>query len=227
MTAPNPVIEEAKMKALVERLMARAATLDNAGDGLGYYSAGDASLDRKAASALAALTRERDEAERRIERLHAALIFWMPSVSEEIERELDGRAGDDAYLLAGFMGKLPEQSWGDKVLTRAEAAEARATAAEEDAARLDWLDAVNLRTNERNGNVYGWRYDINHNRAALSDHNLPALTIREAIDSARFPDKATEISMRSLKEGARLKAFDERFPGVRDIARSSLQDQKP
>lgn len=94
--------------------------------------------------------------------------------------------------------------------------------AAEDKARLDWLDAINLRMNERNGSVYGWRYDINHNRAALTDHNLPALTIREAIDCARFPDRAGEICSASAKEGARRKAFDERFSGLREQARATL-----
>jgi hypothetical protein len=53
-----------------------------------------------------------------------------------------------------------------------------------DEERLDWLDAANKRTNERMGTVYGWRFDIKHNRAALTDHNLPALTVREAVDAA-------------------------------------------
>jgi len=91
---------------------------------------------------------------------------------------------------------------------------------EEDKERLDWLDAVNLRMNERNGSVYGWKYDINHNRASLTDHNLPALTIREAIDCARFPEKAGEIIAASVKEGARRADFDRRFPGVRERARA-------
>lgn len=53
-----------------------------------------------------------------------------------------------------------------------------------DAGRLNWLDAVNLGTNERNETVYGWKFDINHNRAALTDHNSPALSVRAAIDAA-------------------------------------------
>lgn len=61
-----------------------------------------------------------------------------------------------------------------------------------DTERLDWLDTVTERMNRRYGTVYGWRYDINHNRAALTDHNLPALTIRQAIDecmaTARPPE---------------------------------------
>jgi len=54
-----------------------------------------------------------------------------------------------------------------------------------DTDRLDWLDAVNQRANARNGSKYGWKFDINHNRAALTDNNIPALSIRVAIDSAR------------------------------------------
>jgi|GEM_PF-2059712 len=56
--------------------------------------------------------------------------------------------------------------------------------AQKDGERLDWLDEVNRKANERNGTVYGWRFDINHNRAALMDHNWPALSIRAAIDAA-------------------------------------------
>lgn len=59
----------------------------------------------------------------------------------------------------------------------------------EDAARLDWLDAVNKSANDRNGTGYGWRFDINHNRAALSDHHVPALKVRQAIDEARASSK--------------------------------------
>jgi len=57
--------------------------------------------------------------------------------------------------------------------------------AAEDTARLDWLDQVNTRTNDRVGTSYGWKFDINHNRAALTDHNLPALHVRAAIDAGR------------------------------------------
>lgn len=55
----------------------------------------------------------------------------------------------------------------------------------QDRARFNWLDHVNANINERNGSKYGWKYDINHNRAALTDCNFPALSIREAIDAAR------------------------------------------
>lgn len=53
-----------------------------------------------------------------------------------------------------------------------------------DADRLDWLDRVNAGANKRNGTKYGWKFDINHNRAALTDCNCPALSVREAIDKA-------------------------------------------
>jgi hypothetical protein len=54
-----------------------------------------------------------------------------------------------------------------------------------DTDRLDWLDAVNQRANSRNGSKYGWKFEINHNRAALTDNNSPTLSIRAAIDAAR------------------------------------------
>ena len=55
----------------------------------------------------------------------------------------------------------------------------------EDAARLNFLDNVNRGMNERKGTKYGWKFDINHLRAALTDCNVPALTVRDAIDGAR------------------------------------------
>jgi len=54
-----------------------------------------------------------------------------------------------------------------------------------DTDRLDWLDAVNQRANARYGSKYGWKFENNHNRAALTDNNAPALSVREAIDAAR------------------------------------------
>ena len=53
-----------------------------------------------------------------------------------------------------------------------------------DTKRLDWLDKSNAAMNDRNGTVYGWKLDWNHNRIALTDSNWPAKTIREAIDEA-------------------------------------------
>ena len=57
----------------------------------------------------------------------------------------------------------------------------------EDKARLDWLDAANQALNEAHGTKYGWKYDANHNRCqiAINDCNIPALSIRQAIDAAR------------------------------------------
>jgi hypothetical protein len=53
-----------------------------------------------------------------------------------------------------------------------------------DSERLDWLDKKNSAMNERCGSNYGWKFDVNHNRIALTDHNLPKHTVREAIDAA-------------------------------------------
>jgi hypothetical protein len=100
---------------IVERLRRRVADLEQSRDVVrGIYERQIASLRAKVDD----LTRERDK-------LQAALAFWMPGVSEGIEIELNGRAGDDAYLLAGFDGEVPAVSWGDKTLARAEAAEER------------------------------------------------------------------------------------------------------
>lgn len=73
------------------------------------------SAEWRAADTITAQAAEIEQDRRHIEKLQAALAFWMPGVSEEIEIELDGRAGDDAYLLAGFEGEVPSPSWGDKM----------------------------------------------------------------------------------------------------------------
>lgn len=67
---------------------------------------------------------------------------------------------------------------------RAEAEVARLTADKE---RLDWLDRANHALNEAHGTKYGWKYDANHNRLqiALTDCNIPAFSIRSAIDDVR------------------------------------------
>ena len=78
----------------------------------------------------------------------------------------------------------------------------------EDKERLDWLDRVNENTNERNGTNYGWRYDINHNRAALTDCNLPALSIRAAIDAAR-KEKPCIVDPLTFRDASK-KVFTER-----------------
>lgn len=60
------------------------------------------------------------------QKLQAALMFWMPSVTEEIERSTNGRCGDDAGLLAGYDGPIDESSWGDEILARAQRARSEA-----------------------------------------------------------------------------------------------------
>lgn len=64
-----------------------------------------------------------ETAENHVQRLQCALMFWMPSVTEAIEKETDNRCGDDAQLLAGYDGEFPSECWGDKTLERAETAE--------------------------------------------------------------------------------------------------------
>lgn len=55
-------------------------------------------------------------------KLQAALLFWMPSVTEEIEISTNGRCGDDAGLLAGYDGPIDESCWGDEIIVRAQRA---------------------------------------------------------------------------------------------------------
>lgn len=84
-----------------------------------------------------------------IHRIQAALAFWMPGVHESIEIELNGRPGDDAMLLAGFEGEVPAESWGDRTLTRAAAAEAVAAELRKERDRLNGcLNLANERTDE-------------------------------------------------------------------------------
>lgn len=72
----------------------------------------------EAADRIATLEAELSKAREREQRLQAALAFWMPGVTDSIEVELNGRAGDDAQLLVGFEGEVPQTSWGDVVLGR-------------------------------------------------------------------------------------------------------------
>lgn len=72
-----------------------------------------------------------------------------------------------------------------------EAQQARIGELTDDASRLDWLDEMNRRKNEHHGTRYGWRYEANHNRIALSDHHFPVKTVREAIDEARARNAPT------------------------------------
>lgn len=68
-----------------------------------------------------------------------------------------------------------------------------------DKARLDYLDCLNDRLNERSMSDYGWKLDINHNRVALSDSNAPSLSVREAIDEHMDKAKAAKNS-KSVEE---------------------------
>lgn len=77
------------------------------------------------------------------------------------------------------------QAANNRLTERARVAERARTENIADSARLDWLDHVNARTNDRNKTHYGWRFEINHNRAALSDCHFPPRSVRTAIDEAR------------------------------------------
>lgn len=85
------------------------------------------------------LEAELSKAREREQRLQAALAFWMPGVTDSIEFELNGRAGDDAQLLVVFEGEVPQTSWGDTVLGRlSKAREAKASPDEIAAAWNAW-----------------------------------------------------------------------------------------
>lgn len=77
------------------------------------------------------------EAEQREQKLQAALSFWMPGVTEEIETITNGRCGDDANLLVGLSGPFEDKCWGDEII--ASEKDARAKALEEAAMRVDKL----------------------------------------------------------------------------------------
>lgn len=149
--------------------------------------------------ALADIRRDRDEADMRA---GAALrrVAWL---EEEVQKTRTWIA--DAKASEGRGDHIPfDEVWADLRnerdslrcdLAAATNGEGEAIGAwREDKARLDWLDGVNAGTNRRNGTRYGWKFDINHNRAALADCHHPPLSVREALDSARFPDLAPQIA---------------------------------
>jgi hypothetical protein len=101
----------------------------------------------------------------------------------EINRVQDERAASFARL-GKAVGGISLTEYQPEVDLEIEAAikELRA-----DKERLDWLDEANQALNEMHGTQYGWKYDANHNRCqiAITDCNIPALSIRQAIDAAR------------------------------------------
>jgi|SRR5581483_3930796 len=109
---------------------------------------------------------------------HRREVLWaMTCGSAEIDSNVEGinllhRASREFYLLDPSVDHL--------VVVPASAA-----FPSEDTVRLNYLDLRNQRKNERTGSNYGWKLEENHNRIALSDHNLPKLTVRQAIDEAR------------------------------------------
>jgi hypothetical protein len=80
---------------------------------------------RKAADLLESQAKALREAEARIQRLQCALMYWLPGVGEPIISETNDRVGEDALLLFGYTGPIPDDCWGDQIYDRALAAEAR------------------------------------------------------------------------------------------------------
>lgn len=98
---------------------------------------------------------------------------------------LSGRATSrEIHVLSQFD---PALGIRDAALAIFRGAQVRILELEADAARLDLLDEINRKINQDHGTEYGWRFDVNHNRAqvSLTDCNLPALTVRAAIDQWR------------------------------------------
>lgn len=71
----------------------------------------------------------------------------------------------------------------------------------EDKARLDYLDCLNDKFNQRNRTIYGWKLDWNHNRISLQDSHYPAHSVREAIDTHRFTYGKSDDSKSAGKNG--------------------------
>ncbi|UIF90936.1 hypothetical protein [Cupriavidus sp. UYPR2.512] len=130
--------------------------------------------------ALIACIREQDAALKR-QAASARLGMDAAKAAAAVYYRLGAQALDEAGRLAAqtSFAELESQRSANAILT------AENERLSKDAERLDWLDQVNRATNERNDTTYGWRFDINHNRAALMDHNLPALSVRQAIDAAK------------------------------------------
>jgi hypothetical protein len=63
---------------------------------------------------------------------------------------------------------------------------------QDDTRRLDWLDEQNAKKNKSHGTTYGWGYEVNHNRIALSDCHFPAKSVRAAIDAAMLVSGVTD-----------------------------------
>lgn len=120
------------------------------------------------------------------ERLKAEL-----AESDALRDKLAKLLAETAVALKGEEEALTRHSWHDlPVIALAvviELAESKAELAKcrEDAERLDFLDSMNMRKNAQNGTVYGWKLEENCNAIRLTDHNIPPLKVRSAIDAAR------------------------------------------
>ncbi len=157
--------------------------------GLGDHWSGNEPLFRADSWKSRALTaeKERDELQ---EKLHAKHIEW--DHAERSCSELRKHRDDwHAQALKAAQARLDAEAERD-ALKREVEGQARVidrlrvdvAALRADEGRLDWLDFVNIKSNERNGTVYGWRFEQNHLRASLTDHHAPHMPVRAAIDAA-------------------------------------------
>lgn len=126
---------------VVERLKDALVDDPNYGPGL-RMSLSHKDVAEAAAEILA--LRERES------RLQAALLFWMPGVDMRLDEPTRELAAKDAGLLAGNSDPLNGPCWGDAILERALAAEARADAMQERCAKV----AENAWRVRRNGTCY-------------------------------------------------------------------------
>jgi hypothetical protein len=99
-----------------------------------------------------------------------------------------------------------------------------------DKERLDWLDQVNKATNDRIGTKYGWKFDINHNRAAFSDNDAGGRAVRQALDEAiRQAHLAKERAEKEARDVCALAGLCEQdvTPTILGVAQNILTYWRP
>lgn len=164
-----------------------------------------------------------------VEKLQAALAFWMPGVSEGIEIELDGRAGDDAYLLSGFDGEVPSVSWGDKTLARAEAAESELANAQTVLAlekSIDFIESLTIDPLLLPDDIEMTLADVQrHARIELA--SVRKLTAHRAVPGDRKFDTARNVTEEEIRQWASSRADDAGYLARKLIALwSALKSDK-
>lgn len=121
---------------------------------IGIVRQADSALTAQAADLVAA-EKERDEARGRVERLQAALFFWMPSVHPDTDTGLARSAGDDAYMLAGYSGPELGPCWGDDTLAALDALKGRVAELEAGLANIN--QAALRAAEDATGTVPAWK----------------------------------------------------------------------